>query len=58
MDELKDKEFFEAVLAGVKKATKKMLKKSALNDEDVIITDENGKTISVPAKELLKSHKL
>lgn len=52
-----DEIFFEEVIKGIKKASKVMAEKSAKNDEELIVADENGNPVSLPAKELLKSLK-
>lgn len=43
------------ILEGVRQASKKLIERSAANNERLIIADENGNPISVPAKELLKN---
>lgn len=44
-----------AILEGIRKASRRLVEKSAANNEDLIVADKNGNPISVPAKELLKS---
>lgn len=46
-------EFNEKVLAGLRKAIKKLVETSAKNDEELVIGDKDGKIKSVPAKDLL-----
>jgi hypothetical protein len=41
------------LLTGLKMAHRKLVETAAANNESLIIADENGKPISVPAKELL-----
>jgi hypothetical protein len=48
-------ELSEKVLRGMKKAIKKLVEKSAANNEKLVIADEAGKIQTVPAKDLLKS---
>ena len=43
------------ILEGVRQASKKLIERSAANNEQLIIADENGEPICVPAKELLKN---
>ena len=50
-----EEDFFERVLEGIKNASRKMAEKSARNNEDLIVSDDKGNPVSVPAKELLKS---
>lgn len=42
------------ILEGIRKASKKLVERSAANNEELIIADKDGKPISVPAKDLLK----
>ena len=51
-----NRELRDKIMAGIKKAVKKLIETSAANDENLIIEDEDGKVKSVPAKELLGSH--
>jgi hypothetical protein len=48
-------DFFNKVLDGIRKASKRMAEKSAANNEDLIVADKDGNPTSIPAKELLKS---
>lgn len=48
-------EFAEKVLYGVNKALRKLVEKSAANNESLVISDGKGNVKSVPAKELLKT---
>ena len=43
------------ILEGIRKASKKLIVKSAANNEELIVADKNGHPVSVPAKELLKN---
>jgi len=47
-------ELSEKVLAGVKKAVRKLIEANAANNEDMVIADKDGTFKKVPAKELLK----
>jgi predicted ABC-type ATPase len=47
-------EFDEKILAGLRKAIKKLVETSAKNDEELVIGDKDGKIKSVPAKDLLR----
>lgn len=49
-------ELSEKILAGMKKALRKLVETSAVNNEDLVVGDENGNMQIVPAKDLL--HKL
>lgn len=51
-----NRELRDKIMAGIKKAVKKLIDTSAANDENLIIEDEDGKVKSVPAKKLLGSH--
>lgn len=46
-------ELSEKILAGMKKAIKKLVETSAKNDEELVIGDKDGTIRSVPAKDLL-----
>ena len=46
-------EFDEKLLAGLRKAMKKLVETAAKNDEELVIGDKDGKIKSVPAKDLL-----
>ena len=46
-------ELSEKVLQGMKKALKKLVELSAINNEELVIRDNDGKIKAVPAKELL-----
>ncbi|WP_315815427.1 hypothetical protein [Paraflavitalea speifideaquila] len=43
------------VLQGIKDAVRKLVEKSAANDESLAIGDKDGKVKIVPAKELLET---
>jgi hypothetical protein len=43
----------EKVLAGLRKALRKLVENSAANNESLVIADKDGKIKTVPAKELL-----
>lgn len=49
-----NRELRDKIMAGIKKAVKKLIETSAANNENLII--EDGKVKSIPAKELLGSH--
>lgn len=51
-----NRELRDKIMAGIRKAVKKLIETSAANDENLIIEDEDGKIKSVPAKNLLASH--
>jgi hypothetical protein len=52
-----NKELGEKIVAGIKKASRKLLEERAANNDTVVIS-VNGVPANVPAKELLKaSHK-
>ena len=42
------------LLTGLQMANRKLVENAAANNENLIVGDENGNPISVPAKELLK----
>lgn len=42
------------ILEGIRKASRKLVEKSAADNKALIVADKDGKPISVPAKELLK----
>ncbi len=46
-----ESDFFTKVLDGIRKASRKMAEKSAADN----VADKDGKPISVPAKDLLKT---
>lgn len=48
-------ELSEKVLLGMKIAIKKLVEKSAANDENLVIGDNDGNIMTVPAKDLLSS---
>lgn len=48
-------EFSEKILEGMRIAIKKLVEKSAANNEELIIGTEDGSFKSVPAKDLLDS---
>ncbi len=50
-------ELSEKVLLGMRIAIKKLVETSAANNESLIVGDENGNPISVPAKDLLNTVK-
>jgi hypothetical protein len=50
-------EFSEKILLGMRIAIKKLVETSAANNESLIVGDENGNPISVPAKDLLNTVK-
>lgn len=43
------------ILEGIRKASKKMIERSAANNERLVIADKDGNPINIPAKELLKN---
>lgn len=43
----------EKVLAGLRKALRKLVENSAANDDTLVIADKHGNIKTVPAKELL-----
>jgi hypothetical protein len=43
----------EKVLAGLRKALRKLVESSAANNESLVIADKDGNIKTVPAKELL-----
>jgi hypothetical protein len=47
-------ELSEKVLQGLKKALRKLVEKSAENNEELVVGDRFGNFKSVPAKDLLK----
>ena len=47
-------ELGKKILAGLQLATRRLVESAAANNESLIVGDENGKPIAVPAKELLK----
>jgi len=49
------KELGDKILYGVNKALRKLVEKSAANNESLVISDGKGNPKSVPAKELLKT---
>jgi hypothetical protein len=58
MDQTKNTELNELgdkILYGVNKALRKLVEKSAANNESLVISDGKGNPKSVPAKELLKT---
>jgi hypothetical protein len=48
-------ELASKVLTGINKAVRKLVEKSAANNEELIIGNQDGTFKSVPAKELLKT---
>lgn len=46
-------ELSEKVLTGLRKALRKLVESSAVNDESLVIADKDGNIKTVPAKELL-----
>ena len=46
-------ELSEKVLLGIKKALKKLVETSAVNNEELVIGDKDGKITNIPAKDLL-----
>lgn len=46
-------EFSDKLLAGLRKAMKKLVETAAKNDEELVIGDKDGKIKSVPARNLL-----
>jgi hypothetical protein len=43
----------QKVLIGLRKALRKLVERSAANDESLVIADKDGNIKTVPAKELL-----
>ena len=43
------------ILEGIRKASKKLIEKSAANNEELIVADKNGNPVSIPARDLLKN---
>lgn len=50
-----NRELRDKIMAGIKKAVKQLIERSAANNETLIIEDENGEVKAVPAKTLLRS---
>jgi hypothetical protein len=48
-------ELSEKILQGLRRANRKLVEKSAANNEELIVGDKYGNFKSVPAKDLLKS---
>ena len=48
-------ELSDKIMAGIHKAVRKLVVKSAANDEKLVISDKEGKIQHVSAKELLKT---
>lgn len=46
----------ERLEQGVILARKRMLHEKALHDRDVIISDDNGNIVHIPAKEIIATH--
>jgi len=47
-------EMGKKILSGLRIATRRLVENAAANNETLIVGDENGNPIAVPAKELLK----
>lgn len=47
-------ELGKKILNGLKLSNRKLVETAAANNESLIVGDENGNPVSVPAKELLK----
>jgi len=50
-------EMGEKLRQGVVLARKKMLKELALHGENVVVADDNGKIMTIPAAEIIAKHK-
>jgi len=48
-------ELSDKIMAGIHEAVRKLVVKSAANDEKLVISDKEGKIQHVSAKELLKT---
>lgn len=53
MDSMTSNEFHERIKFGLDLAYRRMLKEKALNDEDIIVTDDDGVIVRIPAKQAL-----
>lgn len=47
-------EMGKKILTGLRLAKQRLIEQTAANNGSLVVGDENGNTISVPAKELLK----
>lgn len=56
MNEEYAEEFLRKVEAGLLESQQLMLKEKALHDQDVIVTDGEGRIVRIPAKEVLRTH--
>ncbi|WP_165372110.1 hypothetical protein [Emticicia agri] len=53
---MKSTELSEKFMVGLNLAIKRLVEKSALNNDTLIISDKQGNVKEVPAKELLKNY--
>ena len=53
---MKSTEFSEKIMAGLNLAIKRLIEKSALTNDTLVIADKDGNVKEVPAKELLKNY--
>lgn len=53
---MKSTEFSEKFMLGLNLAIKRLIEKSALNNDTLVISDKLGNVKEVPAKELLKNY--
>lgn len=56
MSEQEIEEFLARLEEGLLESQKIMLKEKALHDESVVVMDDDDKIVSIPAKEVLRTH--
>lgn len=56
MSEREIEDFLLKVEQGLLESQQVMLKEKALHGQCVVISDENGKVLHIPAKEILRQH--
>jgi len=56
MEEKQISEFSEKIVEGLRLARKRLLHERALHGETVVIADEEGRVVHVPAAEIIANH--
>ncbi len=54
MSEQEEIKLFERIRENIQQAQKKLFERKAKLGESVVITDENGQPVTIPAKDFLK----
>ncbi len=56
MEEIEVEEYLRKIDEGLKECSKKLLNDYALHDDFLVVGDEEGNILHVPAKEILAQH--